>query len=89
MSLNIGINGMGRIGRLVFRSAFISGKANVTAVNDPFMDVDYLVYQLKYDTVHGRFPYSITKKDAHTIVIDGKHEVKVFTEKEPKNIPWG
>lgn len=44
MSINIGINGMGRIGRLVFRSAFLSGNANVTAVNDPFMDIDYLVY---------------------------------------------
>lgn len=44
MSINLGINGMGRIGRLVFRSAFLSGKATVTAVNDPFMDIDYLVY---------------------------------------------
>jgi len=43
-TLNMGINGMGRIGRLVLRSAFLSGKAVVTAVNDPFMDVDYLIY---------------------------------------------
>jgi len=61
----------------------------VTAVNDPFTNVDYLIYQIRYDTVHGVFPLSLSKKDDHTILVDGKHEVRVYTEKEPKNIPWG
>ena len=54
--VRLGINGFGRIGRLTFRSAFTenAGKATVTAINDPFMDLDYLVYLLKYDSVHGR-----------------------------------
>ena len=50
---NMGVNGFGRIGRLVTRAAFESGRARVVAVNEPFMDLDYMVYQFKYDTVHG------------------------------------
>jgi len=57
--VNLGINGFGRIGRLVFRSAFESKKVKVVAVNDPFMDLDYAVYQLKYDSAHGRFPFRV------------------------------
>ena len=53
MLAKIGINGFGRIGRLVFRAAVHSDKGQVLAINDPFMDVDYLMYQLKYDSVHG------------------------------------
>ena len=60
MSLRLGINGFGRIGRLVFRAALERGKT-VTAINDPFMKMDYLLYQLKYDTVHGRFPMKLQK----------------------------
>ena len=59
MSYNIGINGFGRIGRLVFRAAIERGKNVVT--NDPFMNMDYLMYQLKYDTVHGKFPFEVKK----------------------------
>lgn len=59
MPVQLGINGFGRIGRLVFRSAFESGKARVTAINDPFMSTDYLVYLLKYDSVHGRFNHKV------------------------------
>jgi len=56
MSVRLGINGFGRIGRLTFRSAFTenAGKATVTAINDPFMNLDYLIYLLKYDSVHGK-----------------------------------
>jgi len=54
MQARIGINGFGRIGRLVFRAAQTNAKAQVTAINDPFMDTDYLVYLLKYDSVHGK-----------------------------------
>lgn len=54
-TVRIGINGFGRIGRLTFRAAVgNAGKAQVTAINDPFMDLDYLIYQLKYDSVHGK-----------------------------------
>ena len=54
MSSKIGINGFGRIGRLVFRAAAGGDKARVLAINDPFMSVDYLMYLLKYDSVHGK-----------------------------------
>jgi len=58
-NVKMGINGFGRIGRLVFRSAFTqnANKAKVMAINDPFMDIDYLIYLLKYDTVHGKISY--------------------------------
>jgi glyceraldehyde 3-phosphate dehydrogenase len=56
-SVKMGINGFGRIGRLVFRSAFTeqASRAKIMAINDPFMDIDYLIYLLSYDTVHGRY----------------------------------
>lgn len=54
MSSNLGINGFGRIGRLVFRAAMGGTKSRVLAINDPFMTVDYLAYLLKYDSVHGK-----------------------------------
>jgi glyceraldehyde 3-phosphate dehydrogenase len=55
-TVRLGINGFGRIGRLTFRSAMSvnSHKAKVMAINDPFMDLDYMIYQLKYDSVHGK-----------------------------------
>jgi len=86
MSVKFGINGFGRIGRLVFRSA-LERNVPVAAVNDPSMNVDYLVYLLKYDSVHGRFPYKVEKGDK-SITIDGK-KIQIFGEKDPKNIPWG
>jgi len=91
MSVCMGINGFGRIGRLVFRAALANEKVSVKAVNDPFMDVDYMVYQLKYDSVHGRFKGTIAAKkdgDKEFLVIDGK-EVRIFREKDPASIPWG
>jgi len=85
----MGINGFGRIGRFVFRSTFIGNKdkAKVMAINDPFMDLDYLVYLLKYDSVHGRFPGTVEKVDGG-IKVNG-HFVKVFAEKDPTKIGWG
>ena len=60
MSVTLGVNGFGRIGRLVVRAIFENNKnAVVGAINDPFMDVDYLIYQLKYDSAHLRFPMEI------------------------------
>jgi len=83
MAVKMGINGFGRIGRLVFRSSFKdhAGSARVMAINDPFMDKDYLMYMLKYDTVHGRFDGTIEKCDAG-ILVNG-HLVHLFNEKDP------
>jgi glyceraldehyde 3-phosphate dehydrogenase len=62
-NVKIGINGFGRIGRLVFRSAFTenAGKAKIMAINDPFMDTDYLIYLLSYDSVHGKQKCNVYK----------------------------
>merc|ERR1712039_1093198 len=84
-------NGFGRIGRLVFRAAMANPDVKVTGINDPFMDLDYMVYMLKYDSVHRRYPGTIaTKKDGDKefLVINGK-DVAVFHEKDPSAIPWG
>jgi len=61
MQTRIGINGFGRIGRLVFRAAAANSKVQVTAINDPFMNIDYLIYLLKYDTVHGKISLILRK----------------------------
>lgn len=85
----MGINGFGRIGRFVFRSSFMNnaGKAKVTAINDPFMSLDYLVYLLKYDSVHGRFPFEVKEADGG-ITVDGEF-IKVYHETDPSKIGWG
>jgi glyceraldehyde 3-phosphate dehydrogenase len=85
----MGINGFGRIGRFVFRSTYMgnAGKARVTAINDPFMDLDYLCYLLKYDSVHGRFPGTVEQADGG-IKVNGDF-VKVFHETDPTKIGWG
>jgi len=82
----VGINGFGRIGRLVCRIGVKSG-LNVVAINDPFIDLDYMVYMFKYDTTHGRYKGVVAAKDGK-LVIDGK-AIAVSMEKEPGNIPWG
>eukprot|EP01017_Pseudomicrothorax_dubius_P044122 TRINITY_DN742_c0_g1_i1.p1 TRINITY_DN742_c0_g1~~TRINITY_DN742_c0_g1_i1.p1 ORF type:complete len:360 (+),score=101.27 TRINITY_DN742_c0_g1_i1:78-1157(+) len=88
MSVRLGINGFGRIGRLVFRAAFQqNAPVQVTAINDPFMSLDYIIYQLKYDTVHGRFKGEIAK-DGNNLVVNGQ-KVRVFAEKDAANIKWG
>ncbi|KAM3133913.1 hypothetical protein pb186bvf_014028 [Paramecium bursaria] len=88
MSVQLGINGFGRIGRLVLRAAFEKSKpVNVVAINDPFMDLDYLVYQLKYDSAHGKAPFHIEKFDKG-IVVNGK-KIWVYSQKDPSLIPWG
>jgi glyceraldehyde 3-phosphate dehydrogenase len=83
----IGINGFGRIGRLVLRAAFEHKHAEITAINDPFMNLDYLIYLLKYDSVHGGFHHKL-EKDGNNLKIDGK-KVHIFAEKDPGNIKWG
>jgi glyceraldehyde 3-phosphate dehydrogenase len=89
--VGIGINGFGRIGRLVFRAAAANGEVFVAAVNDPFMALDYMVYQLQYDTVHGAFKGTIdtkTKDGKEFLVVNGR-DIGVFHEKDPASIPWG
>jgi len=85
--VKVGINGFGRIGRIVFRNAILDDKIDIVAINDPFIDLEYMVYMFKYDTVHGRF-----KGDVHTeggkLIINGQH-VTCFAEKDPANIKWG
>jgi len=87
MPAKMGINGFGRIGRLVFRAAMANPDVEVVAVNDPFMDIEYMVYMLKYDSVHGKYPGTVEKGD-NALVVDGKN-VSIFTDKDPASIPWG
>ena len=86
MAIKIGINGFGRIGRLVFRAAQNNPNIEVVGVNDPFMDVAYMKYMLKYDTVHGQFKGTISG-DANEFIVNGK-KVEFYTSKSPAEIPW-
>ena len=84
----IGINGFGRIGRLILRSTFENPRGiKVAAVNDPNMDVDAFRYLLKYDSAHNRFPHHVEKWE-HGVIVDG-HKIRLHSEKDPANIPWG
>ena len=85
--VKIGINGFGRIGRLVARAAASRDDIELVAVNDPFMALDYMVYMFKYDSTHGRYQGTVEAKDGK-LVIDGK-AVSVFSEKDPTAIGWG
>ena len=85
--IKIGINGFGRIGRLVFRAAQERNDVHIVAVNDPFLDLDYLIYMLKYDTVHGKFKGTAENKGGK-LFVNGL-EVAFFAEKDPANIGWG
>lgn len=88
MAIRIGINGFGRIGRLVFRAAVSQPEAfEVVGINDPFIDLDYMVYMVKYDTVHGRFNGEV-KAENGKLVVNGK-EINVYSCKDPADIPWG
>jgi glyceraldehyde 3-phosphate dehydrogenase len=84
--VNIGINGFGRIGRLVLRASLDHNDVAVTAINDPFMDLDYMVYMFQYDSTHGRFKGSVGK-EGDKLVING-HHIAVYVEKDPTKIPW-
>ena len=86
MKAKIGINGFGRIGRIVFRAALKRDDVEVVALNDPFMSPEYMAYMLKYDSVHGKFPGEVGF-GADCLIVDGK-EFKVFTAKEVGDIPW-
>ncbi len=87
MAVKVGINGFGRIGKLVFQAALEKEEIDVVAVNDPFITADYMVYMTKYDTVHGRFNGDI-KADGNKLIVNGK-TINVYNEMDPHNIPWG
>ncbi|WP_035337213.1 type I glyceraldehyde-3-phosphate dehydrogenase [Dokdonia sp. PRO95] len=84
-NLKLGINGFGRIGRIVFRATVKRDNVDVVAIND-LLDVDHLAYLLKYDSVHGRFDGTVEVKDGH-LVVDGK-TIRVTAERDPKNLKW-
>merc|ERR1712168_246738 len=85
MGVNVGINGFGRIGRLVLRAALANG-VSVVAINDPFIDLDYMVYMFKYDSTHGRHKGEVHVEDGK-LVIDG-HSIFVYDKRNPGEIPW-
>jgi len=86
MVVKVGINGFGRIGRIVLRNALKNPEVQVNAVNDPFIDLEYMVYMFKYDSTHGKFKGTVHTKDGK-LIIDG-HEIAVFQERDPANIKW-
>jgi len=77
----------GRIGRIVLRNALLDERVKVVAVNDPFIDLDYMVYMFKYDSVHGRFQGTVETKDGKLIV--NGHPIIVYQERDPAAIRWG
>jgi len=87
MVFKVGINGFGRIGRLVMRASLSHPEVKVVSINEPFMDLDYMIYMFKYDSTHGRFQGEVGK-DNGKLVING-HQITVHTEKDPSKIPWG
>ncbi|KAF4544466.1 Glyceraldehyde-3-phosphate dehydrogenase type I [Lasiodiplodia theobromae] len=84
--VKVGINGFGRIGRIVFRNAIEHGDVDVVAVNDPFIEPKYAAYMLKYDSTHGQFKGEV-KVDGQDLTVNGK-KVRFYQERDPANIPW-
>ncbi|KAL6603681.1 hypothetical protein ACP70R_044042 [Stipagrostis hirtigluma subsp. patula] len=84
----VGINGFGRIGRLVLRIATSRDDIEVLAVNDPFIDAKYMAYMFKYDSTHGPFKGTIEVVDESTLEINGK-KISVTSKRDPSDIPWG
>ncbi|MGP1573612.1 type I glyceraldehyde-3-phosphate dehydrogenase [Aggregatibacter segnis] len=86
MAIKIGINGFGRIGRIVFRAAQHRDDIEVVGIND-LIDVEYMAYMLKYDSTHGRFDGTVEVKDGN-LVVNGK-TIRVTAERDPVNLNWG
>ena len=84
--IKVGINGFGRIGRMVFRASINRDDMDVVAIND-LLDVDYLAYMLRYDSVHGRFQGDVSVEGNH-LVVNGK-KVRVTAETDPSKLAWG
>ena len=86
MSIKVGINGFGRIGRMVFRATVNHPEIEIVGIND-LCPADYLAYMLKYDTMHGKFEGEVSATET-AIVVNGK-EIPIFAERNPADIPWG
>ena len=86
MAINVGINGFGRIGRLVLRAAATREDINVVAIND-LLDIDYIAYLFKYDSTHGRFDGTVEVKDGN-LIVNGK-KIRVTAERNPEDLAWG
>jgi len=86
MSVKVGINGFGRIGRLVLRTSFNNDDIQVVAINDPFIDLEYMVYLFRYDSTHGRFKGTVESKDGK-LWVNGS-PISVYSSKDPAAIPW-
>jgi len=87
MAIKVGINGFGRIGRIVLRNALLDPRVEVVAINDPFIAPDYMVYMFKYDTVHGRFRGTVETRD-NKFIVNG-HAITVYQDRDPADIKWG
>ena len=85
MTIKVGINGFGRIGRFVFRAAFERSDIEIVGIND-LIDVDYMAYMLKYDSTHGRFNGTVEVKDGN-LIVNGK-TIRVTAERDPANLKW-
>ena len=86
MKVRIGINGFGRIGRLILRACCERSDVEVVGINDPFVSPDYAEYMFKYDSLHGEFQGEVSHNDT-SLIVNGK-EIKFFSEKEPNLVPW-
>ena len=86
MSIKVGINGFGRIGRMVFRASVNHPEIEIVGIND-LCPADYLAYMLKYDTMHGQFAGEVGATE-NAIVVNGK-EIPIYAKRDPAEIPWG
>ena len=86
MSIKVGINGFGRIGRMVFRASINHPEIEIVGIND-LWPADYLAYMLKYDTMHGQFQGTVESTE-NTIIVNG-HEIPISAERNPADLPWG
>lgn len=87
MAIKMGINGFGRIGRLVFRAALNNPNVEIVGINDPAIDPAYMVYMAKYDTVHGQFKGELGHTE-DALIVNGK-KIPVFSSMTPADVPWG
>ena len=85
MSIKVGINGFGRIGRMVFRASINHPEIEIVGIND-LCPADYLAYMLKYDTMHGKIDAQVSSSE-NAIIVDGRSN-PVFAERDPANLPW-
>ena len=88
MAIKVGINGFGRIGRLVFRASLERDDIEVVGINDPFLDAEYMAYLVKYDSVHGRVRGAQAEARDGKLIVNGA-EIGVCSEMNPSDLPWG